>query len=80
VQTERSQEAMAKMARKLDLVLNTVPVPSEISDFEKLLNDDGTLVQLGFTQDKKSIAEPPLTDRRTQIVGSVVSSQQCYDS
>jgi D-arabinose 1-dehydrogenase-like Zn-dependent alcohol dehydrogenase len=71
--TLNTQEEMAKMAGKLDIILNTVPVPSEISDFEKLLNDDGVLVQLGFTQDKKSIAEPPLTDRRTQIVGSVVS-------
>jgi D-arabinose 1-dehydrogenase-like Zn-dependent alcohol dehydrogenase len=65
---------MGKMAGKLDIILSTVPAAGhEISAFERLLNDDGVVVQLGVTKEKKAIASQPLTDRRTQIVGSVVS-------
>ena len=50
-----STESMKGEAGSLDLILNTIPGPHQLSDYLPLLAFGGTMVQLGFNEENQSV-------------------------
>jgi len=65
-------ESMKNPNAKCDLILNTVSAPHQISDYLNLLNNDGTLVQLGLVTEPHKIVQLPLVFGRKSISGSKI--------
>ena len=76
-------DSMAAGKDSLDLILNTVAAPHEISTYLPLLRRDGTLVQIGLDTTPHTIIQLPIMNKRIKISGSMIGgmkeTQECMD-
>lgn len=79
----KDADSMASGENSLDLILNTVSAPHELSHYLPLLRKDGTLVQLGLVTANHSVNQFPFLMKRINLSGSVIGgmpeTQDCMD-
>jgi uncharacterized zinc-type alcohol dehydrogenase-like protein len=65
--------AMARQAKKLDLIINTVAAPHDLDAFTRLLKRDGTMTLVGVpAESHPSPAVFNLVGKRRSIAGSMI--------
>ena len=62
--------SMKSADNSIDLILNTVPAPHQLSHYLPLLKKNGTLVQLGLVLTDHHIQQIPLLFKRINITGT----------
>jgi uncharacterized zinc-type alcohol dehydrogenase-like protein len=67
-----NEDAMAKAANRLDLIIDTVPVKHDINPYLPLLDVDGTLVLVGQIGPLNEPSTVPLLLGRRRIAGSPI--------
>lgn len=80
----RDQDGMAKAANSLDLILDTVSAPHDLSGELNLLRRDGTLVLLGGSPEPHPAVPvwPFITGRRRMagsLIGGIAETQEMLD-
>ena len=68
----KDPEALAKLPRDFDLILNTVSADMNLTPFVDLLQLDGTLVLIGLPGKPYEINTPSLLGQRRSISGSMI--------
>jgi uncharacterized zinc-type alcohol dehydrogenase-like protein len=66
------KEAAARYAGKFDFLLNTIPVPHDVTAYMELLKVDGTLCVVGSIGPTSELNSRPLIFGRRSIAGSLV--------
>lgn len=64
--------SLARFTKKLDLILNTVSAPHDISPYIGLLKTSGTLVQIGCVTKPVTVHQMDLMFERRSIAGSLI--------
>jgi len=76
-------KAMEEAGKSLDLIMNTIPVPHQCSDYLPLLAYGGTIVNLGFNPQPQVTDLQYLASNRYTIAGSkfagLAETQECVD-
>jgi len=76
-------ESMKAEAAKIDIILNTVGAPHEVSHYLSLLATNGHIVQLGLVTNPHALVQPSLIFSRLSICGSLIggieSTQEMLD-
>lgn len=68
----KDEASMAKAAKSLDLILNTVSANHQAATYLSLLKQNGTLVQLGLVLEPHSVMQMQLMLTRTSLAGSMI--------
>jgi len=68
----KDPDALAKLAKDFDLILNTVSADMDLTPFVDLLQLDGTLVLIGLPGKPYEINTPSLLSQRRSISGSMI--------
>ena len=68
----KDPEALAKLPKDFDLILNTVSADMDLTPFIDLLKLDGTLVLIGLPSKPYEINTPSLLNQRRSISGSMI--------
>jgi uncharacterized zinc-type alcohol dehydrogenase-like protein len=68
----KDPEALAKLPKDFDLILNTVSADMNLTPFVELLQLDGTLVLIGLPGKPYEINTPSLLGQRRSISGSMI--------
>ena len=67
-----NEEEMKKAASSIDLMINTIPVPHDISDYLPLMKTDSTIVIVGNLEKMPEFATAPMVFNRISISGSLI--------
>lgn len=67
-----SQESFKSLARKFDLILNTVSANVPVQSYLDLVKVDGTLVMIGLPTDPISVGAGTLIGSRRSLAGSMI--------
>jgi uncharacterized zinc-type alcohol dehydrogenase-like protein len=64
--------SLGALARRFDLLIDTVSAPHEIAGYAEMLRTDGTMVLLGVPEKPATLPAFPLIMRRRSIAGSLI--------
>ena len=67
-----SPESMKAASKSLDLILNTVSAPHQVSTYFGLMRRDATIVQLGLVVEPHAVPQMPLLFNRIRVSGSMI--------
>jgi len=75
------EASMAKEAKTCDIILNSVSFPHQVQHYMSLLNNSGTIVQIGIFTDEHKLNQAPMIFGRhsvaASLIGGIESTEEC---